>query len=48
MWGPYLRPVASKKSEIAILKDEAEALKDSLNAIQERIQDLEGEEESDK
>jgi hypothetical protein len=45
MGGPYSRPVVSKKSEIAVLKDEAEALKESLNAIQERINDLEGEQE---
>ena len=48
MWGPYSRPVVSKKSEIALLKDEAEALNESLNAIQERINDLAGEQESDE
>ena len=48
MWGPYSRPVVSKKSEIALLKGEAEALNESLNAIQERINDLAGEQESDE
>ena len=47
-WGPYSRPVVSRKSEIAMLNDEAEALKEDLDAIHARINDLESEQESDK
>ena len=48
MWDQYSGFPVSRKSEIAMLNDEAEALKENLDAIQARIKDLESEQDLDK